>query len=129
MKNIENKQIEFFFKDCHVGTLFDKDESGLFTYCSDINGEREAKIKYFLPKLYEDELLGSVEKKAEGFAFVESICLKLNRPDLIESLGITENDSEFDMLYKLAQQGEFVGENFIFHVQRKLEKAAEPCPQ
>ena len=36
-KNV--RRVEFFYKKYHMGTLFDKDEKGLYTYCSDKEGE------------------------------------------------------------------------------------------
>ncbi len=126
MKKIADKSVEFYFREYHVGTLFDKDKDGLYTYNSDKDGELNVQTKYFLPKTYEDEMMGSSNKKSEGFSFVTSICLRLNRPDLKEALEISANDSEFDMLFKLAQQGKFVGENFVF-VAKGQSNEAEPC--
>ena len=116
------RRIEVFYKKYHMGTLFDKDEQGLYTYCSDLEGEDKVVKKYFfLPKDYEIEMLGSENKKAEGFSFVSTICSRLYRPDIIKMLKIQPGDSDFDMLYKLAQQGEFVGENFEFTTEKSKE--------
>lgn len=117
------RRIEVFYKKYHMGTLFDKDEQGLYTYCSDLEGEDKVVKKYFfLPKDYEIEMLGSENKKAEGFSFVSTICSRLTRPDLIKMLQITPEDNDFDMLYKLASQGEFVGENFAFETEMSRER-------
>ena len=104
-----------------MGTLFDKDKTGLYTYRSNVEGEETASKKYFLPIDYESEMLHSVDKKASNFSFVSTICSRLYRPDIIKMLKIQPGDSDFDMLYKLAQQGEFVGENFEFTTEKSKE--------
>ena len=116
------RRVEFFYKKYHMGTLFDKDEKGLYTYCSDKEGEDKVLKKYFLPKDYETEMLGSENKKSEGFTFVSTICSRLTRPDLKRMLQIVPGDNDFDMLYKLASQDEFVGENFAFSTEMSKER-------
>ena len=116
------RRVEFFYKKYHMGTLFDKDEKGLYTYCSDKEGEDKVLKKYFLPKDYETEMLGSENKKSEGFTFVSKICSRLTRPDLKRMLQIVPGDNDFDMLYKLASQDEFVGENFAFETEKSKER-------
>lgn len=116
------RRVEFFYKKYHMGTLFDKDEKGFYTYCSDKEGEDKVLKKYFLPKDYETEMLGSENKKSEGFTFVSTICSRLTRPDLKRMLQIVPGDNDFDMLYKLASQDEFVGENFAFSTEMSKER-------
>ena len=122
MEKKDIRKIEVFYKKYHMGTLYDKDENGLYTYCSDIDGESKVVDKFlFLPIDYENEMLGSENKKSKGFAFVSTISSRLRRPDLIKLLQIGPEDDEFEMLYKLANQGEFVGENFEFKTSKTKE--------
>lgn len=124
----EVRRVEFFYKKYHMGTLFDKDEKGFYTYCSNKEGESKVLAKYFLPKDYENEMLGSDNKKLQDFTFVSAICSRLTRPDLKRMLKIERDDNDFDKLYKLASQDEFVGENFSFTTEKAKENVEE-CQQ
>ena len=104
----------------HIGTLYEPDASGKFIYHSNPQGEKYVRETYFLPKSY-DEMAGSNHKPAKEFSYISGIVAKLNRPDLIRTLGIRPNSNAFDILYKLAEHsdGNSVGDNIGFCVDEK----------
>lgn len=124
----KKRKIEIYYKNYLMGTLFDKDESGLYTYSSNIANEKFIMKKYYLPKSYEEEMMSSVEKKAVEFKFMSSICARLSRPDIRKMLKISDEDSEFDMLFKLAKEGEFIGENFVLKA-KEMKGTEQLCQQ
>jgi len=108
-------KIELYFKRHRLGTL--QFENGQYTYNSNLEGERGAKefASYIL--LYGLENSNNLTSDKLWKVFADMLSNIKLRKDILNQIGATDTDTDFEILYKYAGIPQI---DFGFHIIRRV---------